>query len=83
MDGKTRKFYLERNGMACAICFGPDLELKLEEATAEVKDNLACMLVPVKCHICGWKGQETYSLSNVNNLQEDDEDEGCFRAVKG
>lgn len=81
MIEQARKIYLERNGMACAVCFGPDLELAVKHATAELKDNIACLIVPVKCCTCGWEGQETYNLSDVSDLEEGN-DGDCFENIK-
>ncbi len=73
MIEQARRIYLERNGMACAVCFGPNLELTVKHATAELRKDVACLVVPVKCRTCGWKGQETYSLLDVADYTE----EGC------
>jgi len=67
--------------MSCAVCFGPDLELKIKDATADMRNDLACLLIPVICHICGWEGQEVYKLSDVEDLRKEDPDEGCFKEV--
>lgn len=82
MIEQARKIYLERNGMACAVCFGPDLELTVKHATAGLRNDVACLIVPVKCRICGWKGQETYNLSDVNDQEEEKDHESCFERIK-
>ncbi len=71
MTSQTKKSYLERKGMACASCSSPDLELKSKFATTEIKDDKAFLLIPVICDTCGWKGQETYQLVDVDNLLEE------------
>lgn len=82
METQMKKHYLGRSGMACAVCFGPHLNLKIRDATADMRDNLTCLLIPVVCHTCGWEGQEVYKLSDVDHLTKEDMDEGCFRSVK-
>lgn len=88
----AEKYYLQRRGMACMSCFSPDLELKGKYATAEIKANMACLLVPVECHTCGNKWEEIYELIGIQEAEaraymrgkqeEEGEDGANFRRIE-